>query len=57
MNPEATTRSHEGEATTPARRPIEETACLGREIYERDIRQIVEADHVGEIIAVDVDSR
>ena len=43
---------------TPARRrrPREETARLGREIYERDIRRQVEADHHGEIVAIDVDS-
>ena len=38
------------------RRPREETARLGREIYERDIRRQVEAGHHGEIVAVDVDS-
>ena len=38
------------------RRPREETARLGKEIYERDIRRQVEADHHGEIIAIDVDS-
>ncbi len=45
-------------AQTPARprRPREETARLGREIYERDIRPQVEADHHGEIVAIDVDS-
>ena len=43
---------------TPARqrRPREETARLGREIYERNIRRQVEADHHGEIVAIDVDS-
>lgn len=38
------------------RRPREETASLGREIYERDIRRQVEAEHHGEIVAIDVDS-
>ena len=43
---------------TPARqrRPREETARLGREIYERNIRRQVETDHHGEIVAIDVDS-
>ncbi|MDE0629981.1 MAG: hypothetical protein OXH73_00610 [Caldilineaceae bacterium] len=40
----------------PARRPREETARLGDEIYERDIRPQVEADHHGEYVAIDVDS-
>ncbi len=40
----------------PVRRPAEETARLGDRIYERDIRQRVEAIHHGEIIAIDVDS-
>ena len=45
-------------ATTPARqrRPMEETARLGNELYERDIRTQVEADHHGKVIAIDVDS-
>ena len=38
---------------TPSR---EETARLGKEIYERDIRSLVEADHHGEVVAIDVDS-
>ena len=38
------------------RRPREETARLGDEIYERDIRGQVEADHHGEYVAIDVDS-
>ena len=42
--------------TAPTRRPREETARLGREIYERDIRREVEADHHGEVVAIDVDS-
>ena len=45
----------EGILASP-RRPREETACLGKEIYERDIRPKVEADHHGEIVAIDVDS-
>ncbi len=40
----------------PPHRPREETARLGDEIYERDIRTQVEADHHGQIVAIDVDS-
>ena len=40
----------------PRRRPAEETARLGDEIYERDIRFQVELSHHGEIVAIDVDS-
>ena len=40
----------------PPSRPREETARLGGEIYERDIRSQVEADHYGEVVAIDVDS-
>jgi hypothetical protein len=42
--------------TTPTHRTVEETASLGDEIYERDIRPQVEPEHVGEVIAIDVDS-
>ena len=41
--------------TMPAR-PTGETARLGDEIYERDIRTQVEAHHHGEVVAIDVDS-
>ena len=34
----------------------DEVARLGDEIYERDIRAQVEADHHGEYIAIDIDS-
>ncbi len=37
-------------------RPADEVARLGDEIYERDIRPQVEADHHGEYVAIDVDS-
>lgn len=40
----------------PSRRPSEETARLGREIYRRDILPQVESDHFGEYVAIDVDS-
>lgn len=38
------------------RRPAEETARLGVEMYERDIRPQVERSHHGDIVAIDVDS-
>lgn len=37
-------------------RSREEIARLGDEIYERDIRQEVEAVHQGKIVSIDVDS-
>ncbi len=45
-------------ATTPARkrRLKEETARLGDEIYQRDVKSQVEASHDGEYVAIDVDS-
>ena len=45
-----------GKTTARRRRPKEETHRLGEAIYERDIRARVEADHSGEIVAIDVDS-
>ncbi len=48
--------AHGGEAVLPPSRPAEETARIGDEIYERDIRLQVEAAHHGEIVAIDVDS-
>ncbi len=33
-----------------------EIARLGKEIYERDIRHKVGADHHGEIVSIDVDT-
>ena len=41
--------------TVPTR-PKDEIARLGDEIYERDIRRQVEADHYGEVVAIDVDT-
>ncbi len=38
------------------RRPNEEIARLGDEIYERDIRALVKDAHDGEYVAIDVDS-
>ena len=37
-------------------RPADAVSRLGDEIYERDVRPEVEADHHGEIVAIDVDS-
>jgi len=37
-------------------RTADEVARLGDEIYERDIRPQVEADHHGEYVAIDVES-
>ena len=42
--------------TSPPSRPKEETARLGDEIYEQNIRPQVEADHIGEVVAIDVES-
>ena len=43
---------------TPARerRPKEETARLGDEIYRRDVKAQVEAAHDGDYVAIDLDS-
>ena len=41
---------------TAPTRPSEETARLGDEIYERDIRAQVEGNHHGEYVAIDVSS-
>ena len=38
------------------RRPREEIARMGDEIYQRDIKAQVEAGHDGEYVAIDVDS-
>ena len=45
-----------GEEMTTPTRPKDETARLGKEIYERDIRPQVETDHDGEVVAIDVES-
>ena len=37
-------------------RTADEVARIGDEIYERDIRAQVEAEHHGEIVAIDIDS-
>ena len=43
---------------TPARerRPRDEVADLGKALYEREIREQLEADHHGDVVAIDVDS-
>ena len=38
------------------RRSSAETVRLGREIYERDIRHLVEPDHIGKTVSIDVDT-
>ena len=48
--------SQRARPATPPSRPKEETARLGKDIYERDIRRQVEADHDGEVVAIDVES-
>ena len=53
---ETPAQSHGAGFGTDSRRPREETARLGKSLYERDIRSLVEADHHGEIVAIDVDS-
>ena len=37
-------------------RPTEEIARLGKEMYKRDIRPKVEADHVGKYVAIDIET-
>ena len=43
--------------TTRKPHPPELTGKLGDEIYEQDIRHLVEPSHNDEIVAIDVDSR
>ena len=54
--PEPTASAQPNRPCTPPDRPKEETARLGEEIYERDIRSQVEADRQGEVVAIDVAS-
>ena len=57
MRDEETSANEQGEKfVVLPRRPREETVRLGKELYERDIRRRVEADHHGQIVAIDVDS-
>ena len=51
-----TTPTHGRKDAMPTRRPREEAARLGKEIYKRDILPQIEADHFGEYVAIDVDS-
>ena len=51
-----TTASAQSRGPTAPTRPGEEIARLGKEIYERDIREQVESSHVGEVVAIDVDT-
>ena len=44
------------ETAIPMRRPREEAVRMGNEIYEKDIRPQVEADHFGEYVAIDVET-
>ncbi len=37
-------------------RGLHETVKMGREIYEREIRHSVEPEHLGKVVAIDVDS-
>ena len=51
-----TTPTHRRKDALSTRRPREEAARLGKEIYERDILPQIETDHFGEYVAIDVDS-
>ena len=53
---DAHTPTQPASRTSPPDRPAEETARLGDEIYERDIRRQVEDNHIGEVVAIDVES-
>ena len=44
------------ESSERPRLSTKEAALLGKAIYEQDIRHQVEADHHGEVVAIDVDS-
>ena len=58
--PRPPAESEESAAPATSRAPTlskEETARLGDEIYERDVRTKVEDSHYGEYVAIDVDSR
>ena len=44
------------EAEMVTRRPSEEIARLGDEVYERDIQHEVNAERHGEVVAIDVES-
>ncbi len=48
--------AHEAQDRRLPTRTRDEVAYLGKRMYERDIRRQVEADHVGEIVSIDVDT-
>lgn len=54
-NADTSSPAHAARPVDP-RRPRDEIARLGKEIYQRDIRRQVEADHLGQVVAIDVDS-
>ena len=49
----STTRAPKPSTST---RPKEEIPRLGKEIYQQEVRPQVEADHLGEVVAIDVES-
>ena len=53
---EAQAATDVGKSAVPPHRPREERSRLGKEIYERDIRRLVEEDHQGEVVAIDIES-
>ena len=53
---ESSTNAPYEETSALSRLSREETAVLGKEIYERDIRRLVEEDHKGEVVAIDLGS-
>lgn len=52
----ADTSSPTQAARPTPRRARDEIARLGKEIYQRDIQRQVETDHLGQVVAIDVDS-
>ena len=49
-------RGHGVKAKGIEQRSGREIVRLGKEIYERDIRPMVEPDHIGKFVAIDVDT-
>ena len=56
MGDKNTSAPARGTGHTAPTRPQEEIARLGKEMYEQDIRSQVEAEHHGEVVAIDVDT-
>lgn len=57
MKDTAISKDVQGEqAPRRPRRGADEAGRLGREIYKREIRDKVEPGHIGEYVAIDVDS-